>query len=205
VKRIHSKKDTSFNFVCKGAGRRHPHTPQPLLQSYNKYVLRAPQSHRFGIRALPEPGIQASRAQGHIDGLDEPQFPIVEDEVDVIRWLHRTPPPPTWRDPTCVSPILREVANSSSYADIGTDALTAVITTKHKNDESNPSQNCVQHEKQLCRHLMEEATVYSRMGLAKDRIVILLDSLKFSTTVARIESKQRSENCRVRRPTSQMA
>ena len=38
------------------------------------------------------------------------------------------------------------------------------ITTKHKNDESNPSQNCVQHEKQLCRHLMEEATVYSRMG-----------------------------------------
>jgi hypothetical protein len=43
VKRIHSKKDTSFNFVCKGAGK-HPHTPQPLLQSYNKYVLRAPQS-----------------------------------------------------------------------------------------------------------------------------------------------------------------
>ena len=35
-----------------------------------------------------------------------------------------------------------------------------VITTKHKNDESNPSQNSVHQEKQLCRHLKEQATVY---------------------------------------------
>jgi hypothetical protein len=45
-----------------------------------------------------------------------------------------------------------------------------VITTEHKNDESNPPQNCVQRmRKELCRHLMEEATVYPRVGfLAKD-------------------------------------
>ena len=40
--------------------------------------------------------------------------------------------------------------------------------------ERNFSQNCVQHEKQLCRHLMEEATVYSRVGFfAKDTALAL--------------------------------
>jgi len=45
-----------------------------------------------------------------------------------------------------------------------------LMTTEHKNDESNPPQNCV-HKKGLCRLPMEESTVSVRHEvLAKDNL-----------------------------------